>query len=474
MLEDIATSPASELIRLYRRKELSPVEVTQAVLLRIEELEAVLNTFVIRDDDGALLAARESEARWSKGEPKGLIDGVPVSIKDMLICKGMPTRRGSVVLPPDPGSEDSPAAARVRAAGGVILGKTTTCEFGWKGVTDSPVSGITRNPWNPDLTPGGSSGGAAAGVAVGMASLAVGTDGGGSVRIPSAFTGVFGIKPTQGIVCVYPPSPIGTLSHVGPLTRTVTDGALLLSVLAGLDPRDVYAAPVPSRDYRIGLDDGVAGLRIAYAPDFGYGTLDAEVAEIVGRAVASLVDLGAQVEAIEPGFADPREAMRTLFLAPVGHLAHTLAPEQRARLDPGFDAAVEVGAGVTTSQYLQAVSERERLGLAMARLHETHDLLITPTLPIPAFAVGQDAPSATSLIPSWLSWNPYCFVCNLTGQPAASVPCGFTGDGLPVGLHILGPRFADALVLRAARAYEATQPIALPRVESLLERARTA
>src|SRR5579871_4839927 len=279
---DLALWSATELVDAYRRKAVSPVEATTAALARIERLDGQLNAFCVVERDGALGAARAAEARWQRGAPVGLVDGVPATVKDVLLTKGWPTLRGSRTADPQQAwTEDSPAVARLREHGAVLLGKTTTPEFGWKAIGDSPLTGITRNPWNLERTPGGSSAGAAAATAVGMGALAIGTDGAGSIRIPSAFTGLFGLKPTFGRVPAYPPSAFGTVSHVGPMTRTVADGALMLTVLAGPDWRDSWALPPDERDYRVGLDDGVRGLRIGFSPDLGYVKVEPEIAQAV-------------------------------------------------------------------------------------------------------------------------------------------------------------------------------------------------
>src|SRR5258706_3005447 len=282
---DLWVPPPTEVVEVFRKRAAPPVEVTAAVLRRIELVNPKLNAFnLVSEKAGA--DAKASEERWQRGEPKGLLDGVPVSVKDILLTKGWPTLRGSkTVDPKGPWNDDAPAVARLREHGAVLLGKTTTPEFGWKGFTDSPLTGITRNPWNPAKTPGGSSGGAAAALAAGMGALAIGTDGGGSIRIPCSFTGLFGIKPSFGRVPAWPLSPFGTVAHVGPMTRRVTDAALMLNVLALPDARDWYALPYEARDWRNALDQGVADLRIAYSPDLGYAAVDPEVAAIVRKAV---------------------------------------------------------------------------------------------------------------------------------------------------------------------------------------------
>ena len=242
--QDPALLSATELLDLYRARALSPVEATRACLHRIARLNPRLNAFRMVDEEGAMLAAHASEERWSRSEPIGLLDGIPATVKDLLLTKGWATLRGSRTIDPNQRwEEDAPSVARLREAGAVLLGKTTTPEFGWKGVTDSPLTGITRNPWNPAMTPGGSSGGAAVAAACGMGALHLGTDGGGSIRIPAGFTGIFGFKQSFGRVPAYPPSPFGTLAHVGPMTRTVADAALMLTVISRHDARDWYALP---------------------------------------------------------------------------------------------------------------------------------------------------------------------------------------------------------------------------------------
>src|SRR3982751_3339542 len=310
MTQDLCGLSATALLDGYRKHELSPVEVTRAVLARIEKLNPVLNAFNLISDH-ALEDAKASEARWMSGQTKGLLDGVPVSIKDIILPRGWPTLRGSkTVDPKGPWNEDAPATARLREHGAVLIGKTTTPEFGWKGVTDSPLTGITRNPWNPNKTPGGSSGGAAAALAAGMGALAVGTDGGGSIRIPCSFTGLFGIKPSFGRVPAWPLSPFGTVAHVGPITRTVGDAALMLNVLSLPDARDWHALPYEPRDWRMGLEHGVRDVRIAWSPNLGYAKVDPEVLSIVEKSIGVFKNLGAKVEEKHPGFDHPEAIFR--------------------------------------------------------------------------------------------------------------------------------------------------------------------
>ena len=453
MKTDLCSLSATDLIRRYSRKEISPVEVAKAIVERIGKLNPVLNAFCLLDSRSALRSARQSESRWLKGEPKGLLDGVPVSIKDLIATRGWPTLRGSRTIDPKgPWNEDAPAVARLREHGAVLLGKTTTPEFGWKGVTDSPLTGITRNPWNPKMTPGGSSGGAAAAVASGMCPLAVGTDGGGSIRIPCGFTGLFGIKATFGRVPAWPLSPMGTLANVGPMTRTVEDAALMLNVISLPDARDWHALPHDPRDYRVGLDDGVRGLRIAFSTDLGYARVDPEVLRIVRNAVKTFVTLGAHVETQDPGFDNQLQVFLHHWFPGAASIVRATPPARRRWMDPGLLGVAREGEKLPTRDYFAAIQKRGALGALMNRFHQRYDLLLTPTLPLPAFGAGREV---ANLLRErhWTDWTPFTYPFNLTQQPAATIPCGFTRKGLPVGLQIVGPRYADALVLRAARAF---------------------
>jgi aspartyl-tRNA(Asn)/glutamyl-tRNA(Gln) amidotransferase subunit A len=445
---------AAELSSAYRSGELSPVEATRAALDAVARYDEQVNAFVRVDEEAALSDARESEERWRAGRPRGPVDGVPTSVKDIFLTRGWPTLRGTLLIDEEQDwPDDAPAVARLREAGAVLLGKTTTPEFAWKGVTDSIRHGATGNPWDPALTAGGSSGGSAAAVGLGMGTWSIGTDGGGSVRIPASFTGTVAIKPTYGLVPLWPASPFGTLSHAGPMTRSVTDAALMLDVLTGPDPRDWSAMPTPTGSFTDGLDSGVHGLRVAFSPSLGLGGNDPEVEQVVRAAVAVLAEAGAQVEEVDPGFADPVEAFHVLWFCGAAKVLQQYGEAAMDRIDPELRAAAEQGATYSASDYLDATAVRMDLGLRMGLFHQRYDLLVTPTMPIVAFPVGQDAPDGW---PSqlWTSWTPYTYPFNMTQQPALSVPCGFTSAGLPVGLQVVGPRHADALVLRAGRAYE--------------------
>lgn len=456
-MTELTELTAVRLLDGYRKGEFSPVEAARAALERAEAIQPEVNAFVRLTAEDALLRARESEERWRRGEPDGLLDGVPVTVKDILLLRGAPTLRGSRTV--DPGGrwdEDAPSVARLREHGAVFLGKTTTPEFGWKGVTDSPVGGVTRNPYDPARTAGGSSGGAAAAVALGAGPLALGTDGGGSVRIPASFCGVFALKPTYGRVPLYPASAFGTLAHVGPMTRDAADAALLMDVIGGPDSRDWSGLPPAPAPFTDGLADGVRGLRVAYSPTLGgQVAVRPAVAAAVRRGVQRLAELGAYVEETDPDLTDPVEAFQTLWFSGAARVTQRLGPEQRALLDPGLREICARGARYSALDYLAAVDVRMDLGRRMGRFHDTYDLLVTPTLPITAFEAGAEVPKGSGHR-RWTSWTPFTYPFNMTQQPAATVPVGTDEDGLPVGMQLVAARHRDDLVLRAAHAlYEA-------------------
>ena len=456
--QDIVYGSAVSLLDRYRKRALSPVEVTWQLLDRLDVLQPKINAFCVVDRDGALAAARASEQRWTSGSQIGRLDGVPVTIKDLMLMRGFPTRRGSRLVDPNQDwSEDAPAVARLREAGAVILGKTTTPEFGWKALGDSPLTGITRNPWNLERTPGGSSAGAAAACAVGIGPLHLGSDGAGSIRIPCAFPGLFGLKPSFGRVPAYPLSPMGLLAHIGPIARTVADAALMLTVLSAPDHRDPYALPPEDRDYLDGLEDGVRGWRIAYSPTLGYARVDREIAASVAEAARQFEALGAIVEQVGAIFDSPREALFKLWAAGTAKLLAGFPANRRAVIDPGLIATAEEGERISAVDYLGADLVRNTLARQMAEFHRNYDLLVTPMMPVPALPVGQDL-NDPATERHWIDWSPFSYAFNLTRQPAASIPCGLTRAGLPIGLQIVGPLYADDRVLRAARAFETTQP----------------
>ena len=464
---DLTQCTADQLLALYRSGQASPVEATQAVLARIERVNPRINAFCLVDADRALASARASEARWqahrATGAAVGALEGVPTSIKDLILTQGWPTLRGSRTIDPNqPWEVDAPATARLREAGAVLLGKTTTPEFGCKGETNSPATGITRNPWNLDCTPGGSSGGTAAAVAAGLGPLSVGTDGAGSVRIPAAFCGNVGLKPSFGRVPAYPLSPFGTVAHLGPHTMSVRDAALMMNVLKQADARDWTALPADASDYTVGLEDGIRGLRIAYSPTLGYAQhVHPEIAASVDAAVRQLQALGAHVEQVDPGFEDPLEITTGLWFLGAYTVWSGLSAQQQALADPDFRAEAEMGAQLSALQIQQLNQRRGVLGSHMRQFMQRYDLLVTPSVAVPAFE-ARAAGSVPMNPASMLGWTPFSYPFNLTQQPAITVPCGLTKAGLPMGLQFVGPMFGDALVLRAARAYESVQPVVRP------------
>jgi aspartyl-tRNA(Asn)/glutamyl-tRNA(Gln) amidotransferase subunit A len=448
---------AEELLGHYRGHTLSPVEVTRAILQRAERSQPVLNAFCVLDPDAALASAAQSEARWQRNEPLGLLDGVPVSIKDIVLTKGWPTRRGSRTIPADqPWLEDGPCVARLREHGAVLFGKTTTPEFAVGPVTKSPLTGVTRNPWNPDMTPGGSSGGAGAAIASGIAPLAVGTDAGGSIRIPSSFCGVFGHKPSGGRVPAYPPTPYATFASFGPMTRTVTDAARMLTVMSEPDVRDWGALPHDPVPYHERLERSFDGMRIAWSPTLGYAKVDDEVLEICERAAQAFGQIGARVETVPHVFDDPRPAIGQLRDG-VSHFAFASFGEDKlAVMDPQVVEMIRRTRSVNSLvDHLAVEMGRAKFGAAMNAFHRDYPLLLTPVVAVPPFSADLDNPPGYADTYEWL---PFTVPFNFTRQPAASVPCGFTRSGLPVGLQIVGPMHADLLVLQAARAFERVQP----------------
>lgn len=452
-LRELPELTAVRLVEGYRKGEFSPVEVARAALERAERVQPDVNAFVRIDAESALARARESEGRWRRGEPAGAVDGVPVTVKDILLMRGGPTLKGSKTLSAAGGwDEDAPSVARLREHGAVFLGKTTTPEFGWKGVTDSPLSGVTRNPYDLSRTAGGSSGGAAAAVALGAGPLALGTDGGGSVRIPAAFCGVFGLKPTYGRVPLYPASAFGTLAHVGPLTRDAADAALMLDVISGPDARDWSGLGPPSGSFVDALAGGVRGLRVAYSPSLGgQVAVQPGVARAVRRAVEGLTGLGAYVSEADPDFSDPVEAFHTLWFSGAARVTQRLGVRERLMLDPGLREVRELGASLSALDYLAAVDVRMDLGRRMGAFHERYDVLVTPALPVTAFEAGVEVPRGSGHR-RWTGWTPFTYPFNLTQQPAATVPCGMDADGLPIGVQLVGARHADGVVLRGAEA----------------------
>lgn len=467
--DELWALPATELIARYRRRELSPVEVTDAVLARIEQLDPTINAYVTRTPELAMENARAAEQAYLRGQP-GAVAGVPVAIKDLTPTRGIRSTFGSLLYADHVPEEGTPDVERLIEAGMVMLGKTTTPEFGWKGDSGNRVNGPTRNPWNLERTAGGSSGGSGAAVATGLATLAQGSDGAGSIRIPASFCGVFGLKPTTGLVPRVP-SSTSFHSHIGPMTRTVRDAALLLSVTAGYDPRDRFSWS-SGIDYLAEIERGtdISGLRVAWSPDLGYATVDPEVAAIAESAARRFEELGCELVEAQPDGPDPWPAMEVIFA--VSQLSRHLddLEEVRDRLDPGRVELLEYARTISAEDIMRAHAEWNRQYHLWREFMAEYDLVLTPTMACPPFAAGTHRPETVAGQPTtYLGWTGFAYQFNLTGQPAASVPCGFTTDGLPVGLQIVGRYRDDLTVLRAAAAFEAIAPwpqIATPVVES--------
>ena len=457
---DLVWLSAVELTDMIRRKAVSPVEVTDAVLARIERLNPKLNCFCAVTADEARDLALAAEAAVMTGERLGLLHGVPFSVKDLVWTRHVPTTAGSRLFADHVPEEDAVVVERLKGAGGVILGKTTTPEFGHKGVTDSPLFGITRNPWNPELTPGGSSGGTAAAVAAGLGPIGVGTDGGGSIRIPASFCGIYGLKPSFGRVPQAPGFPgWENLTHTGPMTRTVRDAALMLDAIAGPDDRDRYSLPAAGRSFLAACEEGIAGLSVAWSPDLGYARVDPEVADLCATAAERFESFGGHVEVVSPSWEDPEEMFRVTVGAETWGAWGDRLEADGDKMDRSFRAFLKYGATITSAQLLRALRGRNEFWTEVQRFLARFDLLITPTVAVPPFEVGRPGLNEVNGQPSSpLGWMPFCFPFNLTGQPAASVPVGFTRAGLPVGLQIVGRRHADHTVLAASAAFEAAQP----------------
>jgi aspartyl-tRNA(Asn)/glutamyl-tRNA(Gln) amidotransferase subunit A len=458
--DELCWMSAAALAAAIRRKKLSPVEVTRAVLDRIERVNPRLNAYVTLTVDQALRDARAAErAVGKKGARLGPLHGVPFSTKDLVITKGVRTTFGTRFFADNVPTEDAPMVARMKAAGGIQLGKTNTPTFGWIGATHNLVFGVTRNPWNTDRTPGGSSGGASAAVAAGLGPLAIGTDGGGSIRIPASFAGIFGHKASYGRIPVYPPSGAWSLSHIGPMTRTVEDAALMMNACAGPDERDQYSLPAVGTDYVKALKGSLKGLRVGWSPDLGFArVVDPEVEATCAKAARRFRDLGAKVDEARLPWPSPKAAWEAVFC---GGIATRMAPylDRPQDIDPGLLPIIQDAIKWPASRYVQAWFDRLTWYDHVRRYFDTHDLLLTPTIATPPFKVGLDNPADIAGRPvEAYDWIPFTYPFNLTGNPAASVPCGFTKDGLPIGLQIVGRRFDDVTVLRAAAGYEKLAP----------------
>lgn len=457
--EEIGFLSGVEIAAAIRARKMSPVEIVAALLRRIEALNPVLNAYVTVAADAAMAEAQVAESRAARGGDLPPLLGVPVSTKDSFETKNLRTTFGSRVFANYIPVGDAPLVERLRRSGAIVIGKTAMPEFAWKAMTDSPLQGVTRNPWSLDHTPGGSSGGASAQMAAGLGPLAVGTDGGGSIRIPASFTGVFGIKPSFGRIPVYPSSSFDALSHPGPITRTVADSAAMLAVMAGPHSADRFSLEAPPQDYIGLLGAGVAGLRVAWSPDLGYAKVDAEVAAVTAAAASVFEELGCAVEEVDPKFGDPLELYEVFLQVGAAAAIQPHRAQWERELDPGLVAIANRGAQRGALELARAQIERNQLYDRMRRFFDVYDLLLTPTVAVLPFRAGAASPPPEQgRGEDWPSWTPFSFPFNLTQLPAASVPGGFSQSGLPIGLQIVGRRFADLTVLQAAAAYESARP----------------
>ena len=432
----------------FRRRAFSPTEVLADVIRRLEVVEPVLNMFAHLDLAGAQAQAKAADERMMRGTLLGALDGIPTSIKDLIAVAGMPQRFGSRTTGAALVARDAPSVARLRAAGAVILGKSTTSEFGCKGVGDSPLTGITRNPWNPSKTPGGSSAGAAAMVSCGLVPYALGTDGGGSLRIPAALTGLYGIKAQFGRVPVFPTSATPTLAHVGPLSRTAADAAAVLSVIAGYESCDPFSVSGPAPGFQAALIK-CPRLRIAFSPTLGYGRVDDEVATLTAKAVQALQDAGHHVDQIEHCFDDPIDMWTAEFYAGVAIRLRAALQDAPEILDPAVLDVLRAAVAQDLRTYYESVFRRYDFRETVRQLMEPYDLLVTPTLPVASVDIGMDVPPSLA-DRTIVSWATFTYPFNLTGQPAASLPIGVTAAGHPVGLQVVAKSMEEAMLLAVA------------------------
>jgi aspartyl-tRNA(Asn)/glutamyl-tRNA(Gln) amidotransferase subunit A len=453
---DPALLSAEDMLGYFARRQLTPVDVLQAITERVARLNPGLNAFAVMNP-AAFQAAGESTARWRIGRPLGILDGVPCTVKDLVDLAGFPTRRGSRTTSAEPVPDDAPLVAGLKAAGAVILGKTTTTEFGWKSPGDCPLHGITRNPWNPAYTTGGSSSGAGAAGAAGFGPLHVGTDAGGSVRIPAAWCGLVGLKPTYGRIPQWPASAFASVSCAGPMTRTVRDAALMFSAMARWDLRDPFCLPDEPRDWCDGIEDGVSGMTVGVLRNPGFDApVDADGIAAVERAAQLLADAGAYVEQVDAGLPETSSVFGRVWGAALARLVAGMPAQQAALLDPGIREVAQTLGGMTAIEFMDAEATRATAAHAMARLHQRFDLVLCPT--VPAGPPLADAPTVDPVRALWTAWAPWTFAFNLTRQPAISVPMGPRIDGMPNAVQIAAAQFRDDWVLRAARVIELAQP----------------
>jgi Asp-tRNA(Asn)/Glu-tRNA(Gln) amidotransferase A subunit family amidase len=461
---DLCFTPALELGRLIETRQLSPVELTKAVLDRIERLNPVLNAFLTVTADVALAQARSAEQRALGGERRGPLDGIPYSLKDLEPTAGIRTTFGSKWFEHHIPTEDGVIAERLKAAGGVLLGKTNTPNFGYKDMCDNLLGPPCRNPWKLDRTSGASSGGAGAGVAAGLGPVAHGSDGAGSIRIPAALCGVFGLKPSFGRVPYHPSTDYwAARAHNGPMTRTVRDAAVMLEVMAGSDARDPLSIDARPENYLRACDGDLKGLRVAWSPDLGHAAVDPEVKTVAERAARRFEELGCALEAPAIDWPPMRDAHAIIYQVSVAARQVERAAARPDWIEPTLMRMIVEAGRVSAIEHGKALLARSVFQNAVHRFFEHYDLLLTPQMPVGAWPADPGADEGVKEIggratPTMFDRLPFTYPFNLTGQPAATVPCGFTSEGLPVGLQIVARWHDDALALRAAAVFEAIQP----------------
>ena len=462
-MNEIYKKTAVELANMICQKEVSSVEVVRAFLERIERHDPGINAFITLEEEKAMEAAKRAEKQLESGENVGLLHGVPVAVKDNVFTAGTRTTCGSRLLENYIPGEDAVLVKRLKEAGAIVLGKTNLPEFALLPITDSPVAGATRNPWNPEKTPGGSSGGSAAGVAAGLFPAATGNDGGGSIRIPASLCGVYGIKPSFGRVPVHPRFPgWETMTHEGPLTRSVEDAAVMLKIMAGPHRGDRQSLPPGDLNYTEALRRSVKGMRLAYSPDLGHALVDPEVKKITEKAARAFEDMGCVVEEVSLDIPDMEADLQTMVAAEFGAVVEPYLEEWKKVAYPPYLGLLHRTKEITGKDMARVQFRREELWSRLHHIWEKYHLLLTPATAVPAFNSGEGGPAGPETIDGKevgpISWIALTFPFNFTGQPAASVPCGFTGEGLPVGLQLVGDRFDEHAVLAASAAWERAHP----------------
>jgi amidase len=460
--DDLCFTPATHLIALIRRRKISPLELTRAVLERIERVNPALNAYCTVAGDQALAAARAATRALTRRAALGPLHGIPVSIKDLTPTRGIRTTWGSKIFEDHVPDDDGLVVSRLKAAGAIVIGKTNTPEFGAGANTFNAVFGATRNPWNPALTCGGSTGGGAVALATGMGPLAQGSDLGGSLRIPAAFCGVVGLRPSPGLVPVYPvPTAWDAYSVQGPMARTVGDLALMLSVIAGPDPRSPISYPVDGRTFTAAARRPMLrGARIAWSADLDVTPVDHEIRRVASGATETLRRLGARVEEAHPDFS----GLLDIVLASRGFSMVARHEDKLAKwrdvMQDNLVKNIEHGLTLRASDVARAERLRTELWERVRRFQERYDFIVTPTTAVPPFPVETIYPREINGVPmqNYIQWALLTYAFTVIGLPAISVPCGFTREGLPVGLQIVGRWHDEASVLRAAAAFEAAAP----------------